>query len=166
MKKRCLIYLFLLAASLAACAKRSVPVYSDAGSLARSLYDTAGFETEAIYCEELEDTSAYLFGVTVTEFDDMVEDAVCWRKVVDSNGQLLYALKMRSDRDAKTLAERFFRHYEFAPCDAAEKLAVACAGEYFIVFKSALSEVDAATEAFRTMMDGAVRFEKELYNRM
>ncbi len=165
MRKRCLVYLFILAASLSACARRSETVYADAGGLALSLYEEAGFSTDAIYGEQVVPTDAHLFGVTVTAFDEMVEDAVCWRKTVDSDGQLLYAMKMRSEKDARALAQCFYEHYEFAPCDAAQKLAVACSGDYFIVFKSSLGEVDAAVEAFRSLMDGRLRFERELYNR-
>jgi hypothetical protein len=165
MRKRCFLYLFLFAMSLSACAKRSVPVFADAGELAGALYGEASLDTDAIYCERLKDTDSYLFGMTVTAFGDAVEDAVCWRKTIDSDGELLYALKLRSEEDARALAKCFYEHYEFAPCDAAQKLAVAASGDYVIVFKSALGEVDAAVEAFRTLMNGGLRYEKEMYNR-
>ncbi len=165
MKKRLFIYLFVLAASCVACGKRSVPIYADADTLARSLYEKAGFETESLLVQDVEDTDAYLFGVTIAEFDDSVEDAVCFRKLVDSNGQMLYALKLRTDADADRLAASFYANYDFAPCDLAEKMAVAASGNYVIFFKSESGEVDAAVEAFRALMDGYVRFEKELLNR-
>ncbi len=155
----------VLAASLVACAKRSVPVYTDADTLARLLYADAGFRSEEIYAEDIKNTDAFRFGITVTDFDDTVEDGICYRKTVDDNGQLLYAFKMRSENDAEHLAKSFYAHYEFAPCDAAEKMAVASAGEYVIFFKSDLGEVDAAVETFRSLMDGNLGFEKELINR-
>ncbi len=165
MKRRLFIYLFILAASCAACGKRSAPIYADADTLARSLYEKAGFETDSLFIQPVEDTDAYLFGVTITEFEDTVEDAVCFRKLIDSNGQMLYALKLRDEADAEALAASFFADYDFAPCDLAEKMAVVAAGNYVIFFKSESSEVDAAVEAFRSLMDGYIRFEKELLNR-
>ncbi|MBQ9748907.1 MAG: hypothetical protein IJV98_09000 [Clostridia bacterium] len=166
MRKRCFVYLFILAASLVACTKRSVPVYADAGELARSVYEAASFDTEAIYGTSVRATDAYLFGVTVSDFERMVEDAVCWRRTVDSDGEMLYALKTRSEKDARTLARSFLSQYEFAPCDAAQKLAVAATGTYLIVFKSSIGEVDAAVEAFCSVMDGHLLFEREIYNRL
>ena len=165
MKKRLLISMFILAASLCACARRSVPVYADANTLAGSLYTNAGFTSDALYAEPLERVDAFRFGVTITEFENMVEDAVCYRKTVDSNGQMLYALKLRSKEDADAFAKAFYAYYEFAPCDAAEKMAIVSAGEYVIFFKSDVGEVDAAVEAFRTLMNGHLDFEKELINR-
>ena len=165
MRKRMLIYLCILTASLAACGKRSIPVFADADTLARSLYANAGFDTDAVYAENVESTDSFRFGITITEFENAVEDAVCYRKVIDNNGQMLYALKMRSDTDAEKLAKTFFASYEFVPCDAAEKMTVASAGNYVIFFKSDIGEVDAAVEAFRDLMEGHLGFEKELTNR-
>ena len=65
MRKRLFVYICILMGSLVSCGKRSVPVFADADVLARSLYEKAGFETDAIYAEEVEDTDAFLFGVTV-----------------------------------------------------------------------------------------------------
>lgn len=155
----------VLAASLASCAKRSVPVYTDADTLARSLYADAGFGSNAIYAEDIQSTDAFRFGITVTEFEEAVEDGICYRKTIDDNGQVLFAFKMHSENDAEHLARSFYAHYEFAPCDAAEKMAIASAGEYVIFFKSDLGEVDAAVETFRALMDGRLGFEKELINR-
>ncbi len=142
-----------------------MPIYPDADTLARSLYAEAGFETENILAEGVKDTDAYLFGVSITDFDNMVEDVICYRKMVDTNGQLLYALKLRSSEDAERLAARFFAHYDFVPCDVAEKMAIASAGNYVIFFKSDSAEVDTAVEAFHSLMAGYVRFEKEMLNR-
>lgn len=157
--------MFILMASLCACARRSVPVYADAGALAESLYVSAGFPVDAIYAEPLAGVDAFRFGLTITEFENMVENAVCYRKMVDSNGQMLYALKMRSKEDSDAFSKAFYAHYEFAPCDVAEKMAIVSAGEYVLFFKSDVGEVDAAVEAFRTLMNGHLDFEKELINR-
>lgn len=165
MRKRFLIYVCLLAASLVACGKRGVPVYTDADTLARSLYANAELGMDTIYAEELAGVDAFRFGVTIADFENAVEDAVCFRKTVDTNGQMLYALKMRSEEDAELMAKTFFAHYEFAPCDVAEKMAVVSAGNYVICFKSDMGEVDAAVESFRTLMNGNLGFEKELFNR-
>ncbi len=165
MKPRVLVYLVILTASLAACAKRSMPIYADADTLARSIYTEAGFETDAVFTQNLENTDAYLFGMTVADFENQVEDAICYRKLVDSNGQMLYALKLRSAEDASALAAAFFSHYDFAPCDVAEKMAIAAAGEYVIFFKSDMGEVDAAVEAFHKLMGGVIGFEKQRMNR-
>lgn len=165
MRKRLFIYICVLAASLTACVKQSVPVYTDADTLARSLYANAGLSSDAVYAEDVASVDAFRFGVTITDFENMVEDAVCFRKTIDTNGQMLYALKMRSDEDADLLAKTFFAHYEFAPCDAAEKMAVVSAWNYVIFFKSDIGEVDAAVDTFRTLMNGHLGFEKELVNR-
>ena len=165
MKKRFLILMLMLAACLSGCAARSIPAYADASALAGSLYENAGLSSDALYAESLERVDAFRFGVTITDFDNMVEDAVCYRKTVDQNGQMLYALKMRSKEDSDAFAKAFYAHYEFAPCDVAEKMAIVSAGEYVIFFKSDVGEVDAAVEAFRTLMNGHLDFEKELINR-
>ncbi len=165
MKKRMLIYLFILGASLVACGKREAPIYADADSLARSIYAEAGFETDAIYAENLEPRDAYVFGLVPTDFENGVETAVCYRKTVDSNGQLLYVLKLCEGMDGEALAAKFFAHYDFVPCDLAEKMAIAATEEYLIFFKSDSGEVDAAVEAFRTLMNGYIGFEREMVNR-
>ncbi len=165
MRKRLFVYICILVGSLVACGKKSVPVFADAQALADSLYEKARLETDAIYTEDVEDTEAYLFGVTVADFDEMVDDAVCCRKLVDSNGQMLYVFDMESETDARTFANVFFEHYEFAPCDVAEKMTVISAGNYVIFFKSDVGEVDAAAEAFRALMDGRIDFQKEQFNR-
>lgn len=165
MRKRLFVYICILVGSLVSCGKRSVPVFADADVLARSLYEKAGFETDAIYAEEVEDTDAFLFGVTVSDFDEMVDDAVCYRKLVDSNGQMMYLFDMESEDQAISFAKAFFEHYEFAPCDVAEKMTVISAGHYVIFFKSDAHEVDTAVEAFRALMDGRIDFQKEQFNR-
>ncbi len=165
MRKRFLVYLFILSASFAACARRGVPVYADAGALVDALYAEAGFDTEALYGEELVGTDAFRFGITVSDFENTVEDAVSFRKNVDEDGQQLYALKLHTEKDAALLAQKFYAHYDFAPCDPAEKMAIASFGQYVIFFKSNGAEVDAAVEAFHRLMGGMPDFEKEMFNR-
>ncbi len=165
MKKRLFLYFFLLIASLTACAKRTVPVFADADTLARSLYDQAGFSGDSLLTEPLESGDAFRFGMTITDFQNAVEDGISIRNMVDADGQTLYALKLHTEEDAERFAASLFEYYDFAPCDPAEKMAVAAAGNYVIFFKSESSQVDAAMEAFSVLMEGQLRFEKEMFNR-
>lgn len=164
MKRRFFLYLCILIGSLAACGRRSVPVFADADSLAMAIYTSVGFETESLYAERLESTDAYRFGINISEFDHAVEDGICYRKLLDDNGQMLYVLNMHSCESAEHIAKTFFSHYEFAPCDAAEKMTVISAGNYIIFFKSDVGEVDAVSEGVFTLMNGRIDFQKEAHN--
>ena len=68
------------------------------------------------------------------------------------------------ENDALWLAQKIYDSYEFAPCDAAEKMTVASAGKYVMLFKSDGAEVDSASQIFRSFAGGALRFKKERAN--
>ena len=162
MKK--LYSLLLLTLFLTACGEKSVAVFSDTEDLAAAIYDRAGLEKNGVYCEDVEEDSAFAFGISKGDFDEYVDSALCYRQAVDRKGQTLYLFETESDRSSVQLAEKIYQGYEFPPCDAAEKMTVACSGKYVMLFKSSVTEVDAAVEGFRSASGGALRFRKDKNN--
>ena len=163
MKK--IIFMLLLGFCLISCEEKVLPAFADAGGFADEIYSKAGLDTAGVYREEVDDDLAFFFGMTEDEFDRLVENAVCLRQSVDSKGRALYVFEAERENDALTLAQKIYGSYEFAPCDAAERMTVACAGKYAILFKSAASEIDAAVEGFRSLSGGVLRFRKDMDNR-
>lgn len=160
-----LFSMLLFAGGLASCGKRSVPEFESADSLAKGLYAEAGIELDEVYGETLEAGSAYLVGLSADEYEQKVEDAVVYRRMVDSDGQTLYAFRMKTEKTAADFAEDFYDGYEWAACDNAEKLVVACSGPWVIGFKSSAEEADMALRSFRTLSGGALSYYKEQMNK-
>lgn len=163
MKK--LIFLILLGICLISCGEKSVSAFADMGDLADGICRAAGLDMNGIYREEVDDDAAFAFGMTEEEFDSRVENAICLRDTVDSKGRELYVFEAENEADSLWLVQKLYASYEFAPCDVAEKMTVACAGKYVILFKSAASEVDSAVDGFRTLSGGALRYRKDMDNR-
>ena len=163
MKK--LIFMLILGLCLTSCGAKDVAAFADMNSLAGEIYRTAGWDTSGIYAEEVDDDAAFVFGITEEEFDRRVENAVCVRQTVDTKGRELYVFEAESASDAIWLAQKLYASYEFAPCDAAEKMTVACAGKHVMLFKSAASEIDGAVDGFRALTGGALRFRKDMENK-
>jgi hypothetical protein len=163
MKK--LIFMVILGICLISCEEKTVPAFADMGSLADGIFRAAGMDMNGIYREEVDDDVAFAFGMTEEEFDSRVENAVCLRDTVDSKGRELYVFEAENEDDSVWLAQKLYESYEFAPCDVAEKMTVACAGKYVILFKSSASEVDSAIDSFRTLSGGALRYRKDMDNR-
>ena len=163
MKK--MIVMLMLGLCFSSCGNKAVAAFADMNGLAGEIYRGAGFDTSGIYAEEVDDDSAFAFGIAEEEFDRRVENAVCLRQTVDSKGRELYVFEAESASDALWLASTLYKAYEFAPCDAAEKMTVACAGKYVMLFKSASAEIESAVESFRALSGGALRFRKDLDNR-
>ena len=163
MKK--LIFMLILGLCLTSCGEKDVAAFADVSSLADDIYRGAGLGTGGVYREEVDDDTAFVFGMTEEEFDKRVENAVCLRDTVDSKGRELYVFEAESENDALWLAQKLYASYEFAPCDAAEKMAVACAGRHVILFKSAAAEIDGAVDGFRALTGGALRFRKDMDNK-
>ena len=149
----------------ASCGEGSVSAFADMGGLADGIYRAAGFDMSGVYREDIDDDSAFSFGISEEEFDRRVENAVCLREIVDSKGRALYVFEAESENDAAWLAQKLYGSYEFAPCDAAEKMAVACADKYVMLFKSSADEVESTVSGFRTIAGGTLRFRKEMDNR-
>jgi hypothetical protein len=163
MKK--IILMILVGICLISCGEDDVPAFADMSGLADGIYRNAVSDAQGIYREELDDDSAFAFGISEEEFDRRVESAVCLRQTVDTKGRALYVFEAESEADALWLARELYASYEFAPCDAAEKMTAACAGKYAILFKSTSAEVDKAAESFRTLIGGALRFRKDMENK-
>ena len=155
----------LLAAGLTSCGKHAMPVFENADSLAREIYSGAGFEMSEVYKETLGAGSAYLVRLSSEEYEQMIEDAVVYRKMVDSDGQALYVFQMKTEKASADFARRYYDDYEWAACDNAEKLVVACAGPWVIGFKSSAEEADTALQSFRALSGGALSYYKEQSNR-
>jgi hypothetical protein len=164
MKKIAIVIGLVLSLLLVSCSEESVPVWSDAEDLASAIYSRAGLEKSGVYAEEIEEDIAFAFGMQKEEFDAYVDHAVCYRQAVDRKGQTLYLFETEEGKDAVKLAEKLYGGYEFAPCDPAEKMTVACAGRYVMLFKSTRVEVDSALEGFRSLSGGALRFRKDMEN--
>ena len=162
MKK--LLFMIVLGLCLTSCGEKDVAVFADMNGLAGEIYRGAGLDASGIYAEEVDDDAAFVFGISEEEFDRRVENAVCVRQTVDSKGRELYVFEAESAADAIWLASALYSSYEFAPCDAAEKMTVACAGKHVMLFKSAAAEIDPAVESFRTLSGGALRFRKDMDN--
>ncbi|MBR6744927.1 MAG: hypothetical protein IKM00_06920 [Clostridia bacterium] len=162
MKK--LIFMMILGFCLVSCGAEDVAAFADTNGLAGEIYRGAGFDASGIYAEEVDEDSAFAFGIAEEEFDRRVENAVCLRQSVDTKGRELYVFEAESASDALWLAGTLYGSYEFAPCDAAEKMTVACAGKYVMLFKSSSAEIDSAVESFRALSGGALRFRKDMNN--
>ncbi|MBQ8496157.1 MAG: hypothetical protein IJ489_01715 [Clostridia bacterium] len=162
MKKIGLIVILLMSLVLTSCSEQTLAVFADMEDLASTIYARAGLEKSGVYTEELDDDIAFAFGMGREEFDDYVEKAICYRQAVDTKGQTLYVFETEADKNSVTLAGKLYDGYEFAPCDPAEKMTVACSGKYVILFKSTAAEVDAAVESFRALSGGALRFRKDM----
>jgi len=163
MKK--LILLLLVGICLISCKQKDAPVLADVVTFADEIYRKAGLDVSGVYREELDDDRAFGFGISEEDFDSRVENAVCLRQTVDSKGRELCVFEAESEADALWLAQRIYGSYEFAPCDAAEKMTVACAGRRVMLFKSSASETESAVGSFRTLSGGALRFRKDMDNR-
>jgi len=159
---------FLAAAFLAAlvsCGRTAMPEYESADALADKLYAQAELNRDGVYAEHLDSSSAYIFRLSIADFNKTVKNAVVYRKSLDSDGQTLYALEMSTQDAAALLAEDYYNHYEWAACDNAEKLVVACAGRYVLLFKSNSDEADAALAGFRKLSGGRLLYQREIVNK-
>ena len=154
----------LLAVFLISCGKNAVSAFADTGNLAEEIYKKSGLDMGGVYRETIDENFAFAFGISSEEFDERVEHAVCFRETVDTKGRALYVFEADEENDALWLAQKIHASYEFAPCDAAEKMTVACSGKFVILFKSDASEVDKAAQIFRTLSGGALRFKKDIVN--
>ena len=162
---RKLLFVIILGLCLTSCEEKDVAVFADTNGLAAEIYRGAGLDASSIYTEEVDDDHAFAFGIAEEEFDRRVENAVCLREIVDSKGRALYVFEAESENDAAWLAQKLYASYEFAPCDAAEKMTVACAGKYVMLFKSTALEIENAVASFRALSGGALRFRKDMDNR-
>ena len=162
---RKLLSMIFLGICLISCGEKDVPAFADMGGFADEIYRNAGLDTSGVYLEEVDEDAAFLFGIAEEEFDRRVENAVCMRDVVDSKGRELYVFEAEKEADALWIAEQLYASYEFAPCDAAEKMTVACAGKYVMLFKSSAAEVDGAVSGFRSLTGGAIRYRKDMDNK-
>ena len=160
-----MLFLIILGLFLTSCGEKDVAVFADTNGLAAEIYRGAGLDASGIYTEEVDDDSAFAFGIAEEEFDKRVENAVCVRQTVDSKGRELYVFEAESASDALWLANALYDSYEFAPCDVAEKMTVACASKYVMLFKSSSAEIDRTVESFRTISGGALRYRKDMDNR-
>ncbi len=154
----------LLAMFLFSCGKNAVSAFADTGNLAEEIYKKAGLDMNGVYRETLDENFAFAFGISSEEFDDRVEHAVCFRETVDTKGRALYVFEADEAGDALWLAQKIYGSYEFAPCDVAEKMTVACSGKFVMLFKSDAAEVDSAAQIFRSLSGGALRFKKDISN--
>ncbi len=152
-------------AMLVSCGRTAEPEYESADMLANKLYTEANLNHDGVYAEYLDSSSAYIFGLSIADFNETVKNAVVYRKSLDSDGQTLYALEMSTQDAAALLAEDYYNHYEWAACDNSEKLVVACAGRYVLLFKSNAAEADAALEGFRKLSGGRLLYQRELINK-
>ena len=162
---RKLLSMLFLGICLISCGEKDVSAFADMGGFADQIYRNAGLDTSGIYLEEVDEDIAFMFGIVEEEFDRRVENAVCVRDVVDSKGRELYVFETEKEADALWVAEQLYASYEFAPCDVAEKMTVACAGKYVMLFKSTVSEIDDVVDCFRTLSGGALRYRKDMDNR-
>ena len=62
-------------------------------------------------------------------------------------------------------AKKYYESYEWAACDNAEKLVVACAGSWLICFKSSADEADAVLQSFKTLSGGTLFYDKAQINK-
>lgn len=146
------------------CGKNSVPAFADTGGLAEEICRKAGWDMNGIYRETVNESFAFAFGISADEFDERVEHAVCVRETVDSKGRELYVFEADEASDALWLGQKIYASYEFAPCDAAEKMTVAVSGKYVMLFKSDSAETENAAQSFRSLAGGALRFKKDRSN--
>ena len=154
----------LLAVFLFSCGKNAVSAFADTGNLAEQIYQKAGLDMSGVYRETLDESFAFAFGISSEDFDERVEHAVCYRETVDTKGRVLYVFEADEAGDALWLAQKIYDSYEFAPCDAAEKMTVACSGKFVVLFKSDAAEVETAAKIFRSLSGGSLRFKKDLTN--
>ena len=149
---------------LISCGKNSVPAFADMGNLAEAICQNAGWDMSGVYRENVDENFAFAFGISADQFDERVENAVCLRETVDNKGRALYVFEADEASDALWLGQKIYASYEFAPCDAAEKMTVAVSGKYVMLFKSDSTETERAAQSFRTLAGGALRFKKERDN--
>ena len=161
MKKWRILFLLQAMFFCVSCSEATIPVFADAESFAASLYSRAGLDKNGLYCEEMDESLAFVFGLNKEEFDQWVDHALCYRQMVDEKGQTLYLFETEDGQDSATFAKKIYEGYEFAPCDPSEKMAVVCSGKYVMLFKSTQAEVDAAVDGFRSLSGGALRFKKD-----
>lgn len=162
--KKMMISVFLAAWMLSSCSKTAIPTFSDTKSLANAIYEESGFDMSAVYAEDFKSTSAFAFGISMTDYENAAKNGVVLRPSIDDKGQTLYVFEMKSAADARRLAEKISKGYEWAPCDNAEKLTIACAEEYLMLFKSTKEEVEDAVTSFRRLSGGGLAFRKDIAN--
>ena len=146
------------------CGRKEVPAFSNMGNLAEEIYRRSGLEMSGVYRETLDEKFAFAFGISEEDFDERVETAVCFRETVDTKGRALYVFEADEENDAMWLAQKIYDAYEFAPCDIAEKMMVACMGKNVVLFKSDAAEVENASQLLRSYAGGALRFKKDRNN--
>ena len=163
MKK--MILLLIACVFMMSCGRAFVFASADTGRLAEEIGRKSGWNMSGIYCENVDQTFAFAFGISVKEFDERVEKAVCLRETVETKGRALYVFEADEANDALWLGEKIYASYEFAPCDVAEKMMIAVSGKYLMLFKSCASEAENAVQVFRTLIGGTIRYKKELNHR-
>ena len=87
-----------LVCMVTSCGRHAMPNFESADTLAREIYHTAGLDMDGVYGEVLGEHSAYCAGMSEDEFRSLVESAVVYRKMIDSDGQTLYVFQMKSER--------------------------------------------------------------------
>ena len=162
--KKIMISLFLAAWMLSSCTKTAIPTFSDTKSLANAIYEESDFDMSSVYAEDFKSTSAFSFGISMTDYESAAKNGVILRPSIDDKGQTLYVFEMKSAADARRLAEKIAGSYEWAPCDNAEKMAIVCAEEYLMLFKSTSDEVEDAVTSFRRLSGGKLAYRKDLKN--
>lgn len=162
MKK--MMVFFLACVFMISFGKTSVSASWDMGALAEDICRKAGWEMNGVYSEAVDKTEAFAFGISTKEFENRVETALCLREIVDSKGRALYVFEADGENDALWLGQKIYTSYEFAPCDAAEKMIIAVSGKYLMLFKSNASEAESAVQTFRSFAGGTIRYKKELNN--
>jgi hypothetical protein len=158
------IFCLMACMFMISCGRNSVPAFADMGDLAEEICRNAGWEMNGVYREAVDESCAFAFGISADEFDERVEYAICLRETVDSKGRALYVFEADEASDALWLGQKIYASYEFAPCDAAEKMTVAVSGKYVMLFKSDSVETESAAQSFRSLAGGALRFKKERSN--
>ena len=154
-----------LVCMVTSCGRHAMSNFESADTLAREIYHTAGLDMDGVYGEVLGEHSAYCAGMSEDEFRSLVESAVVYRKMIDSDGQTLYVFQMKSERASADFAKKYYESYEWAACDNAEKLVVACAGSWLICFKSSADEADAVLQSFKTLSGGTLFYDKAQINK-
>ena len=160
MKK--MILLFVACIFMISFGKAFVFASADTGTLAEEICRKSGWNMSGVYCETVDKTFAFAFGISAKEFDERVEKAVCVRETVDTKGRELCIFETGEENDAIWLGEKIYASYEFAPCDVAEKMAIAVSGKYLMLFKSCAAEAESSVQTFRSLVGGTVRYKKEL----
>ncbi len=162
--KKMMISLLLIALIFVSCEKKAIPTFADTKSLANAIWEEADFDMSSVYAENFENHSAFMFGLSNADCTACVKNGVILRPAIDDRGQMLCLLEMKSAADARKIADKISHGYEWAPCDNAEKLAVVCAEEYLMVFKSSKDDVEKAIAGFRRLSGGKLAYRKDLVN--